>query len=180
MYDIHCKLKSYKLRVLGQLVIQHGIRPMWEVKFSNLTIACLFTQFIKPTCKPKNRRWHLRKGVNTDPYGLLIHLTYNLLASNYIFVVQILVSSYGKLKTNGSYSQLESCEKYHLTMGSLFEYIYICTLLYCMWWEVLSKLLILDFLMENKFSWEGYFQIKFLFKIGMMLPLRNFLYEEIF
>ena len=40
-----------------------------------------------------------------------------------------------------------------------------CILLYCMWWEVLSKLLLLDFLMENKFSWEGYFQIKFYSKL---------------
>ena len=57
---------------------------------------------------------------------------------------------------------------------------FFCILLYYMCWEVLSKLLILDFIMENKFSWEGYFQIKVLFKIGMMLLLRNFLYGKNF
>ena len=64
---------------------------------------------------------------------------------------------------------------------SFWIYIYIlCTLLYCMWWEVLSKLLILDFLMENKFLWEDYFQINVLFKISIVLLLRNFLYRKIF
>ena len=34
--------------------------------------------------------------------------------------------------------------------------------------------------MKNKFSREGYFQLKALFKIGMVLPLKNVLYRKIF
>ena len=53
-------------------------------------------------------------------------------------------------------------------------------LLYCMWWKVLSKSLILDFIMKNKCSWKYYFQIKVLFKIGIVLLLRTFFYMERF
>ena len=102
------------------------------------------------------------------------------------FFWQVLMPNIGvKLKTNGFGSQLESCKKYPLAMGSLFEYFFffsffLCILLYFMWWEVLWKLLILDFLMEKKFLWESYLQMKVWFKIRMMSLLRNFYMERYF
>ena len=79
----------------------------------------------------------------------------------------------------------------HITIGKLWKislghgnsfwlFPYCAYWVYCMLWEVLSKLLILNFFMENKLSREVYFQIKILFKIGMVLLLRNVLYRNIF
>ena len=74
-----------------------------------------------------------------------------------------------------------ACEKISLGHGNSFLifpfYVYY---LYFIWWQVFSKLVILDFLMKNEFSWEGYFQNNVLFKIGIVLLLRNFLYGKIF
>ena len=68
-----------------------------------------------------------------------------------------------------------ACEKISLGHGNSFLifsfYVYY---LYFIWWEVFSKLVILDFLMKNEFSWEDYFQNNVLFKIGIVLLLRNF------
>ena len=64
VHDIHCGLKSYKLKLLGKSVVQHGIRALFGgVKCSNFTTSCLFAQFIKSTCQPKKWRLHMREGV---------------------------------------------------------------------------------------------------------------------
>ena len=56
VHHIHYGPKCYKYKLLGKLVVPHGIKALFGGRSClNLTIAYLFTQLIKPVCKPKNK-----------------------------------------------------------------------------------------------------------------------------
>ena len=89
------------------------------------------------------------------------------------FWCQILVSSWRQLALVHNWKVVKNIPwPWDLFLNFLF--LFLCILLYCIWREIFYKFLILNYLVENKFSLEGYFQIKVLFKIGMVLLLINF------
>ena len=54
MHDIHCEPKSYKLKLLEKLVIQHGIRALFSGKSSVRTspLHVYLTNLLSPCARP--------------------------------------------------------------------------------------------------------------------------------
>ena len=79
-HDIHITPKSYKLEILGELVVYHGIRA-WFGRMSWVRVTSLQFEYLIPICVFENLYWtpfdlfdspragmrhHVREGVKHD------------------------------------------------------------------------------------------------------------------